>query len=212
MKRHVCGAFSKLIHYLWTLFLNGLLTILPITLTIAVINISFKLLKSWLAPISHLVPGFLSRIPHAEIIIAIAIIFAIGSILKLFILKRIVHILESLLVRLPLVRTLYGGIKQLVYAFNPHDMVTFRQVVLIEFPRNGLYSLGFLTKELAPELAPNKVDKFYNIFVPTTPNPTSGYFIIVAEQNITLVDLTRQEAMALIISGGIIQPERFEKE
>ncbi len=87
-----------------------------------------------------------------------------------------------------------------------------KKVVLVEFPRQQIYSLGFLTSELQPEIAPNKKQKFFNIFIPTAPNPTSGYFVIAPEEDLIIVDLTRQEAMAMIISGGIIQPERFTKK
>ena len=102
--------------------------------------------------------------------------------------------------------------KKLVQAFSVQDKISFKQVVLVEFPRLGIYSLGLLTSELRQDLAPDKDKKFFNIFIPTTPNPTSGYFVILPQDQVTIIDITRQEAMAMIISGGIIQPERFSKE
>ncbi len=207
--RKIRNLFARIINSLWSLFLNGLFTILPITLTIAIFNVSFKLIISWLEPVRRLAPGFLIWIPFAEVILIILLIFLVGMILKIFILRTLIDLIESLLFKLPLIRPLYSGIKQLVMAFSPQDKVTFKQVVLIEFPRLGIYSLGFLTSELTRELAPNQEEKFFNVFVPTTPNPTSGYFVILSERNMSVVDLTRQEAMAMIISGGIIQPERF---
>lgn len=200
-----------IINYTWSLFLNGLLTILPITLTIAIFNVSFRLLKGWVEPLQQIAPPFLSRIPHGEIILLILIIFAIGTILKIFVLRTIIHIIEDILARLPLVRPIYSGLKQLIRAFSGQDMLIFQKVVLIEFPRKGIYSLGFLTNEVQPELSPNKEEKFFSVYVPTTPNPTSGYFIMLPEKNISFVNITRQEAMALIISGGIIQPERLTR-
>ncbi len=204
---------QRLFHHLWSLFLNGLLTILPITLTITIFNISLKLITSWLKPLREFIkPTFLEAIPHAEIILAILLIFLVGTIVKIFILRSIIHALEDLLFKIPIIRPVYSGIKQLVQAFSIQDKITFKKVVLVEFPRKGINSIGFLTSELPRPISPLNNQKFFNVFIPTTPNPTSGYFIIVAEQDIKVIDLTRQEAMAMIISGGIIQPERFMKE
>lgn len=204
--------FSKFFGFIWSLFINGLITLLPITITIAVFSFSFRLIKGWLAPLTQLqckIP-YLNCIPHAEIILAFLIIFAAGIILKSFIMQSLMNLFESILEYVPLVRPVYTGVKQLVNAFSPHDDLSFKQVVLVEFPRPGLYSIGFQTTELAPELSPDKEHHFYNVFIPTTPNPTTGYFAIVRTKDIKPIDLTTQEAMALIISGGIVQPERFK--
>lgn len=206
----VTRMLRKILDTLWLLFLQGLLTILPITLTIVLFHITFRLFATWVAPVRGLVPTtFLSTVPHAEIFIIIIAIFVLGIFLRLFVLHPIIHALEALIVQIPLVRPVYAGIKQLVQAFSLQDKITFKRVVLIEFPRKGIYSLGFLTSELPQAISPDTINRYFNVFVPTTPNPTSGYFIIVPEPEIKTIDLTRQEAMAMIISGGIIQPERF---
>lgn len=200
---------EKIINNLWKLFLSGLFAILPLTLTVAIFSFSFRLLKSWLEPLYRLEPAVLKNIPHSEIFITILIILLVGTILRIFLLRSILHALDNLVSQVPLIRTVYTGIKQLVHAFNVQDKITFQRVVLVEFPRPEIFSLGFVTSELSRELAPNQAEKFLNIFVPTTPNPTSGFFIIVAENNVRSIDLTRQEAMSMIISGGIIKPDRF---
>ncbi|MEX0849563.1 MAG: DUF502 domain-containing protein [Candidatus Dependentiae bacterium] len=207
----ITNFFRTFIRYLWSLFLNGLLTILPITLTLSIFNVSFRLLKGWLEPIAQVCPKYLLCLPHAEIFIAVVIIFLIGTILKLFMLRSLVHAFESLLLRVPIIRTVYSGIQQLVKAFNPQDQITFKQVVFLEFPRTGIYSIGFLTSEMPLALAPEKDKEFVNVFVPTTPMPTSGFFIIVTRDKLMPTDLSHQEAIALIISGGIIKPDRFMK-
>lgn len=196
-------------HYIWSLFLNGLITILPIIITIAIFTISFRLLKGWFEPLQTIVPPFFAQIPHAEIILGIIIIFIIGTILKIFVIRTLIHKIEKIIINLPLVRPVYTGIKQLILAFSSQDTVTFQRVVFLEFPRQGIFSIGFLTSEVPRELAPNKDEQFFSIFVPTTPNPTSGYFVMVPARSFTIIDITRQEAMALIISGGIIQPENL---
>lgn len=205
---------SKIFHSLWTTFLNGLFTLLPLTLTIALFSFSLRLIKGWLAPIQNLlVYTPLRLVPHSEIVLIVLFILLVGVILRVFILRTVIHALEDVIVRIPLIRPVYSGIKQLVDAFTfKEDKASFKQVVCVEFPRKGLYSIGFLTGEMPTELTPTKEDRFFNVFVPTTPNPTTGYFIIIPEKEIIQIPLTRHEAMALIISGGIILPEQFENK
>lgn len=204
--------YKKILHGIWTIFLNGLFTLLPLTLTIALFKFTFKLLKGWLQPVERLIERtFLIDIPHSEILIVLLFIFLVGLILHFFFLKQLIHGAEELLFRIPLVRPVYSGIKQLVAAFNvKEDKLTIKRVVLVEFPRNGIYSVGFLTGELPTELAPTQQHKLFNVFIPTTPNPTTGFYIMVPENQLIEVDLTRQEGMSLIISGGIILPDRFK--
>jgi uncharacterized membrane protein len=205
-------SIKKIIHQLWSLFLGGLLTLLPLALTIAVFHTSFKVIAGWLAPIKAYIPATISTlIPYSEIVSIILIIFLFGIILRVFVLHTVVHAIEEIIIKIPLIRPIYSGIRQLVQAFSIQDKITFKQVVLIEFPRAGIHSVGFLTSELASELTVGNSEKCYGVFIPTTPNPTSGFFIIVPESQIHIVDLTRQEAMAMIISGGIIQPEQLNK-
>lgn len=195
-----------------SIFLSGLFTILPLTLTVALCTFSFRLLKSWLAPIYTIEPLYLKRIPHSEILLVVVFVFLIGLILRLFLLQPIIHWFEAILGKIPLLRQIYFGIKQLVHALSAQDKFSFQQVVFIEFPRPGVYSLGFLTGPLASELLErHKGERYFNVFIPTTPNPTTGYYVIVPEKDCIITDLTRHEAMAIIISGGIIQPDRFKK-
>ena len=207
--RKVIEYFRQFIRFIWSLFLQGLLTILPIILTLALFNVSFRLLKNWLEPIRQVCPAYLACIPHAEIFIAIVIIFLIGTIIKVFMLRSLVHAIEAIVLKVPIIRTVYRGIQQLVKAFNPQDKITFKEVVLLEFPKEGVYSIGFITTELPRELAPDREHTYVSVFIPTTPMPTSGFFVIVPKDKVKPTGLTHQEAIALIISGGIIKPERF---
>lgn len=196
---------------IWTLFLSGLLTILPFILTIALVSFMFRLILGWLSPIKQLMGSttFLATIPYAEVFIVITAIFFIGFLYNVVILRPIIHLIEDTFLNMPLVKPIYGGIKQLVQAFSLQDKLSFRQVVLIQFPSAGIYSIGFLTSEFPIELSPIKSQQFYNVYIPTTPNPTTGFLIILPKEAIEPINLTRQEAMSLIISGGIIQPQRF---
>jgi uncharacterized membrane protein len=205
------NTFLKISQFLGTIFIKGLITILPVALTIAIVNFSFKMLKGWLHPLYQMEPAFLKQIPFSEFLLAFVAILIIGTIVNLFVLQALITLAESIVFKIPLVRPIYSGIKQLVQAFNPHD-VSFKKVVIIEFPRPGIYSIGFLTGEIVSELAPDSTTKYFSVFVPTTPNPTTGFYFMVAEEKVRVVNISRQEAMALIISGGIIQPERFGEQ
>ncbi len=205
-------------HFIKSALINGTLTILPFTLTIGLFMVSFNIIIAWLRPVQSLLEHpirFLASIPYKNIanqlFLLILGIVIFGIIIKTLLLKRFIGRLEKLLFKIPLIRPVYSGIKQLIHAFSVQDKITFKKVVLVEFPRKGLYSLGFLTSELPLEISPNSQEKFYNMFNPTTPNPSSGYFVMLSENSFKTVDLTRQEAMAMIISGGIIQPDRLTK-
>ncbi len=210
--RRLTTIVRTFVYSLRSLFLTGLITLLPIALTAGLAIVSLRAVKSWLAPLYNLEPDYLKRFPHSEIIFALIVILILGVILRFVVVASLIRWAESGLSRVPLVRQIYFGIKQLVHAFTSQDTASFQTVILIEFPRKGIYSLGFATRKLPRELSPTEAEHFLSIFIPTTPNPTTGYYIIAQAADCKIVDLTRQEAMAIIISGGIIQPERFEKQ
>lgn len=210
------GFFESISHYFTRAFVNGLLAILPFTLTVGLFMLSARLIINWLRPVQEFIGHpieFIATIPYKivanQIFLLLFGIIFFGMFIRTVLLRNFIQQLEGLIFKIPLIRPVYSGIKQLVHAFSVQDKITFKKVILVEFPRKGIYSLGFLTSELPHSIAPNKDEKFFNIFIPTTPNPTSGYFVILSESNFQTVNLTRQEAMALIISGGIIQPERL---
>lgn len=195
--------------FIISIFLNGLFALLPLALTLGIITFVLNLVTSWLNPLKTFIATYLYiTFPYIELLLLIIFIFLVGTILKIFLLRTIAHSLESMIARIPIIRPVYNGIKQLVHALNFKDEASFKKVVLVEFPRKGMYSLGFITSEMSPTLLPINKDRYYNVFIPTTPNPTSGFFIIVPEGDIEVIDITRQEAMTMIISGGIIQPKR----
>lgn len=205
--------FTKIFDFIGGLFLSGLMTLLPFALTIGLFSFIFRLVKSWLAPIHDLEPAWLQAIPHSELMVTLTLIFVTGAFLRYFLLHTFIHALEDLVFKnIPILRQIYFGIKQMVKAYNVQDTNTFQQVVLLEFPRSGLYSIGFVTNIVTPSLSPNTAQGYYSIFIPTTPNPTTGFYIIAAMNECTILTITRQEAMALIISGGLIQPETLKAQ
>lgn len=201
---------SNCLTYLGSLFLKGLLALLPIALTFIVIRFCLTVTKNWLDSIHPYLPTWIPPIPYIELVVVIVFIFAVGIILHSFFIEQILNYLESIIAKIPLVKSIYVSSKQLVNAFGSQDQGSFKQVVLVEFPRKDSYSIGFLTGQFPSPLAPHHDIPFFSVFVPATPNPTSGFYLIVPESAFTIINLTRQEAMALIISGGIIVPDRLK--
>ena len=200
--------YQKPLAYMQHIFMTGLIFLLPVTITFVLLRFCFGLIKGWLNPIRNLHFPFFEQIPHHEIFILIVFVFIMGILIKTFILNPLVHMMEAFFSRIPLVKTIYHATKQLIHAFTAHDQASFKKVVIIEFPRQDMYSIGFLTKEIPSEISDLKL---YGIYVPHTPNPATGSFIMLPASQFVETDLTRQEATALVISGGILQPNRFKK-
>lgn len=210
-------AFQKFYDSAKSLFISGFFALLPLAITFAIFAFLYRTAKSWCSPVFYILPLPLKTVPGVELIIVLLFIIGMGAILRFFIMKPLVEMFEGLLGKVPLVRQVYFGIKQLLGAFSPKDKNHFQHVVLVEFPRRGTFSLGFLTNELHSDISPKSESgspaiRYFNVFVPHTPNPTTGFFIIVPEPECHQTPLTRQEAMAIIISGGIIQPDRFKSQ
>ncbi len=141
--------FTRFFDWIKRVFLNGLLIILPLALTIGIITYTFRFFKGWLEPLVKCdtiwgcIPPFLQKIPHAEFILVLLFILLVGFIFRSFFVRRILHSIEQSFFKIPLMSQLYFGIKQMVKAFTTQDQTTYQQVVIIEFPRKGLYSIGF---------------------------------------------------------------------
>lgn len=210
MTKHRHSFFILLFNRCKSLFMHGFFILLPIALTVGIIRLMFGLIKSTLAPIYQLEPAYLKQIPHSEIFIAIIITFILGVLCDLFLLRLIHRIETSVLNRIPLLRQVYFGAKQLTQALNPKNTLTFKTVVMVAYPRLGVYSIGFITNEVMPEHFPTLEGKYYSVFIPSVPNPATGTYIITPEKDCLVLNISRQEALALIISGGIIQPEKTD--
>lgn len=197
--------------YCKKLFIKGLLFLLPITITFALLNFCFKLIVSWLIPLRKVNFPLLQTIPHYEIILVILFVFGVGICLQGFILKFIIQIVENIFSQIPLINTIYFGTKQLLEAFSGKNKSSFKDVVYVEFPRKGIYSIGFLTSEVQKEIAPDQEQIYYNVYIPTTPNPTTGFFVVLTQDQFKHANISRQDAITLIISGGILQPGQLQK-
>lgn len=204
---------SKLIEEIRTSFLRnlgvGVLTLIPVFGSIYVFftllafsdNFLFNLLPESLQPQNLF--GF--RIPGLGLFLTVAIIFSTGVFARNYLGKQALSWMESVLKRIPGVNTLYSAFRQLTESIFMDRANAFRKVVMIEFPLQGTYSLGFVTHSLKN---PNKEAEVYaelfTIFVPTTPNPTSGFFMVVPDWAVHEVNISVQEAFRLIVSGGVL--------
>ena len=188
--------------------LAGIATIIPLALTVYVIQVIITF-TIWIGgtvaePLERFVnvtfPGFgiISSIIGLLIVFFALIIF--GALARNVIGKRVVDWLESIFKKIPLIDSIYSTTKQIIETFSGSQTDSFQKVVYIEYPRKGMWTLGFVTGE---SVNLNN-EEFYHLFVPTTPNPTSGYFVIIAKEDTTAADVNVEEGFRMIVSSGIV--------
>ena len=190
------------------LFLVGLAVVLPLLVTYMLLRFLFEALDGLLDP---MIQGILGRrIPGLGFLATVAIIFLIGTLTTNIIGRKLVAMTEGLLLRIPLVKNVYAASKQLFDAFTLPGREAFRQVVMLEYPRSGLYALGFITATQAIGFQDLVGEQTVNVFIPTAPNPTSGFFLVVPEKSVIPVPISVEEALKLIVSGGLIVPPALQ--
>jgi uncharacterized membrane protein len=141
------------------------------------------------------------------IVLAVFLVGLVGLIARYYFGKRIIEWVDSALLSVPLLNKIYGAIKQVNEAFSASNKNAFRTVVLVEFPRPGSYSMGFLTTEQQEAVRPKSGEKLVGVFIPTTPNPTSGFLLLVEEDKVTKLDMSVAEGIKYIVSLGSILPD-----
>ena len=186
-------------------FFAGVVVLIPIGitvyLTIIIISISSKILPKEINP-NHYLPY---NIPGVEIIISLFLITFIGWLSLSFLGKRMLDLFNKILKKIPIVRTIYSAIGQMIETFSKSDKER-KNVVLVEYPRKGTWAVGFATKDNVGEIK-NKTNKnLVNVFVPTTPNPTSGFLLMFPKEDIVYLDMTFEEASKFIVSAGTSNP------
>ena len=177
----------------------GVLAIVPIALTFWILRFLFRFLDSFTAPVLRNI-GI--EIPGLGIILTLLFIFLLGLLITNVLCRTIFNWGEKVLNKLPLVNTIYNAVKQITNAFSGKSMKDFKQVIFIQYPRKGLWTMCFVTNQSKNESG----DEFYHVFVPTTPNPTSGVFIVIPQKDAVHPDISVEEGLKSIISGGIIDP------
>ena len=182
-------------------FIAGIVVLIPIGitlyLTIFLVSISSKILPKEINP-NHYLPY---NIPGLEIFIAVIIITFIGWLSLSFIGKRLLRVFENILKKIPILRTIYSAIGQMTDTFTSSDKDK-KNVVLVEYPRKGSWAVGFATKDNEGEISDKTKQKLVNVFIPTTPNPTSGFLLMFPKEEVIYLDLTFEEASKFIVSAG----------
>ena len=187
-------------------FFTGVFVLIPIGFTLYLskflINISAKLIPVGLNPNTYLSYS----IPGLEILLTILFITIIGSLSLSFLGKKFLQIIDDLFKRIPILRTIYSAILQMTESFSNQDSNK-KSVVLVEYPRKGSWAVGFATKENQGEIK-NKTNKILiNVFVPTTPNPTSGFLLMFPKDDVIYLDMSFEEASKFIVSAGTSNPK-----
>ena len=187
-------------------FIVGVVVLIPIGitvyLTLFIIKISSKILPKELNP-NHYLPY---NIPGIEIIISIILITFIGWLSLSFVGKKLLEIFNNILKRIPILRTIYSAFEQMLDIFTKSDENT-KNVVLVEYPRKGSWAVGFATKENKGEISNKSKQSLVNVFVPTTPNPTSGFLLMFPKEEVIYLDMSFEEASRFIVSAGSSEPK-----
>lgn len=198
------------------IFLTGLAVIVPVGLTLYILVFLIGMMDGLLTLVPqryHSTALFGFHMPGMGIIITILLIFIFGLMTKSIIGNRIVVFGERLLDKIPFVRSIHMAIKKIVDSMVFYRSRGFKKVVLVEFPRRGAYALAFMTGIPGENIQQKTGQRCVSVYVPTTPNPTSGYFIIYPETEVIQMDMSVEEAFTLIISCGIVNPpEPLQKE
>jgi uncharacterized membrane protein len=192
----------------------GLLVWMPLGITFLVIRaiVGFLDQTLLLLPEAYQPDNFLGiHIPGLGVLLAVILVLATGMIVANLLGRRLVNAWESLLSRIPLVRTLYAGIKQILEAVLATDGQSFRRVLLVEYPRKGVWSLAFMTSDLLGEVQEKTRSEVISVFIPTTPNPTSGFVLMLPKEDVIELEMSVEQGLKMIISMGVVVPD-WEKE
>ena len=183
-------------------FITGVVVLIPIGFTLylskVLISISSNIIPENINPNNYLP----FAIPGIEIIISVILITIVGGLSLSFLGKRILKLIDDLFKRIPVLRTIYSAIVQMTETFSNKDDNDKKSVVLVEYPRKGVWAVGFATKENKGEMAQKTNQKLINVFVPTTPNPTSGFLLMFPIDDVIYLNMTFEEASKFIVSAG----------
>lgn len=211
--------FKNVFNGLKGLFLSGLFTIIPLAATLFFINFAYNMFVKLIGPLRMIEPTILQKIPGSEFVLVMVAIILIGAVLKVFLVHSIVHFFEQLINKIPLIRIVYSSAKILVDFFRmPDPKHIKKKVVLIPYPIKGQYHIAFLLESASDsyeKIFPEHFkrypgERYCKVFMPNSPNPTSGYFFIMSEDEIVHTDISFEEAIKTLVSCGLITPESLK--
>ena len=200
--------------YIRRYFMTGLLVVVPIYITGYILFLIVTSMDASMASIFAMLPERYNpdtylpfHIPGLGLLVTIIGIFIIGVFARNFFGSRLLSLWEWFLSKIPIIRSIYKASKQFIETFFLKDKDSFRRVVMLQFPRKGLYAIGFVTCTTKGEVQARTPEPTVNVFIPTTPNPTSGFYFAVPETDVTPLNLTVEEAFKIIMSGGMVVPD-----
>jgi uncharacterized membrane protein len=205
------------------IFITGLIILLPLLITVTLLYFLFKIINAYITPlVRRLIDLIVSGVFGAALrdfepflrsltipiglLLTLLLIFLLGALGTNLIGRRILKSLDRLILRIPLVKSVYGAAQQLMQSIRFSHQAGFSRVVLVEYPRRGLWTMGFLTQEYPGGMEGFDRGDLVSVFLPTTPNPTSGWLVVTPRSEVRLLDLTIEDGVKFIISGGIVGP------
>jgi uncharacterized membrane protein len=187
-------------------FFAGLLVVVPVTASVLILLWLFTFVTDFLLPASLRKEMLTPLYRVAALVAFVALTTLVGWVTRLVIGRRLVALGEQMVNRVPLLNKTYGFMKEISHTLLSGRKTMFQQVVLVEFPRPGMYAIGFLTSETGGEAQVKTAQPVVNVFIPTTPNPTSGFLVLVPRAQVRELEMTVAEGMKLVISGGTVVP------
>ena len=192
-------------------FLAGVLVTSPIFITVYVTWIIITFIDNQVADLLPDSLDFTKQLPHQipglGLIISVVVITIIGALTPGFIGRTLLKTGEKFLDKMPVVRSIYGAIKQIMETVMSTNSESFREVVLVEYPRKGIWVIGFVTGETKGEVKSLNKETLINVFIPTTPNPTSGFILFLPKKDLIYMKMKVEDAVKMVISGGIVTPK-----
>lgn len=197
-------------------FVRGLVVILPIGVTFYILWLIYRLLVSLVdSTFGSFLKGMLGShwwIPALGGFLTLIVVLTIGLLTRYYVGRALHRYIERVVGTMPIVKTMYSMAKQVVSSLFRADALAFKKVVLIEYPRKGVYTLGFITSEELGKLEESTGEEYVPIYAPTSPNPLSGWFLLVPQDEVIYPDLSVEDGLKLILSGGVVIPERLAVE
>lgn len=187
------------------IFLTGLVILLPALISVYILGLTFTWVDSLLGNLIREYFGL--RIPGLGFLLTIAAIFVVGLVAGNVFGNRFLKLVEAGFANIPLIKPIYSASRQIIDAFSAQRKNVFESVAMIEYPRKGIYAIGFVTGRGAGEVQQKTSQDVVALFIPTTPNPTSGFLLLIPREDVMPLEMTVEEALKLIISGGVVVPE-----
>ena len=191
-------------------FFTGLVILLPAIISIYILGFTFNWVDSLLGNLLRQYLGV--RIPGLGFLITVAAIFVTGLVANNVVGSKVLRMVENGFANIPLVKPIYTAIRQIIDAFSTQRKSVFESVAMIEYPRKGIYGVGFVTGSGLGEVQKKTAQDVVAMFLPTTPNPTSGFLLLVPREELIPLEMSVEEALKLIISGGVIVPDWPRKD